>query len=219
MISWRSAGTASSCSPSASRASISYSSAAARNSSSRTVSATAEGAARQVLERLAAPEAERGPQFLQGNVGVDRPRRREPRGRCADEELEAVGVERVGLDVEEVSGTHRAQRRPVGARSQPDGAAQVGHLHLQGVDGIGEHLLAPDLLDEGVHGSHLPQPQQQRRQQGERSSLPEGEQAPIVPHLEGAEDRELHRGEGNDGQQIRVSDLTAGEQGVQRSSP
>ena len=128
-----------------------------------------------------------------------------------------MGVERVGLDVEQVSGTHRAQRRPAGARSQPDRAAQVGHLHLQGVDGIGEHLLTPDLLDEGVHGSHLPQPQQQRSQQGERSSLPEGEQTPIVSHLEGAEDPELHRGEGNDGQQILVSDLTAGEQGDQRS--
>ena len=153
----------------------------------------------EVLERLAAPEAESGPQFLQGNGGVDRPRRSEPRGRCVDEDLEAVGVERVGVDVEQVSGTHRSQRRPIGARSQPDGAAQVGHLHLQGVDGIDEHLLAPDLLDEGVHGCHLPQPQQQRRQQGERSSLPEGERTPIVPHLEWAKDRELHRGEGNDG--------------------
>ena len=49
---------------------------------------------RQVLEWLAAPEAERGPQFVQGNLGVDRPRRRQPRRRRADEELEAVGVER-----------------------------------------------------------------------------------------------------------------------------
>ena len=32
------------------------------------------------------------------------------------------------------------------------------------VSGIGHHLLASDLLDEGVGGSHLPKPQQQRRQ-------------------------------------------------------
>ncbi len=85
---------------------------------------------RQVLEWLAAPEAERGPQFVQGNVGVDRPRRRKPRGRRADEDLEAMGVERVRVDVEQVPGARCAQRRPDGAGSQPDGAAQVRHLHL-----------------------------------------------------------------------------------------
>ena len=172
---------------------------------------------RQVLEWVAAPEAESGPQFVQGNVGVDRPRRRQPRRRRADEGFEAAGVERVRIDVEQVSGAHPAQRRPAGARSQPDGAAQVRHLHLQGVDGVGQHLLAPDLLDEGVHGRHPPQPQQQRRQEGARSSLAEGEQPPIVANLEGAEDSELHRGEGNDGRQVAVSDVTARRQGDQRS--
>ena len=67
-----------------------------------------------------------------------------------------MSVERRWLDVEQVPGAHGAQRRPTSARSQPDGAAQVRHLHLQGVDGIGQHLLAPDLLDEGVGRSHLP---------------------------------------------------------------
>ena len=128
-----------------------------------------------------------------------------------------MSVERRWLDVEEVPGAHGAQRRPTGARSQPDGAAQVRHLHLQGVDGIGQHLLAPDLLDEGVGRCRRPQPQQQRRQQGARSSLADGEQTPIVPHLEGAEDGELHHGEANDGQQIPFSDLTARQQGLQRS--
>ena len=174
MISWRSAGTARSCSPSASRASISYSSAAARNSSSRMVSATVEGAARRSWSGSprqrprAARSSCRATEALTGRGAASRV------AAGADEDLEAVGVERVGVDVEQVSATHRSQRRPIGARSQPDGAAQVGHLHLQGVDGINEHLLAPDLLDEDVHGCHLSQPQQQRRQQGERSSLPEG---------------------------------------------
>ena len=111
------------------------------------------------------------------------------------EALEAVEIEGVGGDLHDVAGLAPGDRDAFVAGEQ---LPELRDVDLEAVIGAGRCLVAPEPLDELVHGAHAPVPEQQHRQ--ERPGLPaaERERTTLLGHFEGTEDLELHTSSSGD---------------------
>jgi hypothetical protein len=110
--------------------------------------------------------------------------RRGPGGR--DQAAEAVQVDLVGLDVEQVPGAHPTDRDTV------EQAAQPVHVHLEVLPRRARRLLAPDRLHQPGYGD---QPARLQQQRGEHVALlgrAEVQRPAAGPRLDRAEQPEFH---------------------------
>ena len=124
----------------------------------------------EVGERLATPERERAVRVALGN-----------------EALEAVDVELVGVDADEVAG--RPGDDPVGA----DRPAKRVHVHLERARRARRRLLAPDPVDQAVGRDDVVGVEQELREQGARPRPAERDRRTVVSdHLQRPQQPELH---------------------------
>ena len=131
-----------------------------------------EGLVREVRERRPTPERE-------CLAEVVRPGLREP--------LEAIDVELVGLDADEVP--RRTGHDPVGAEGVPERV----DVHLQRVRRARGRRLAPDPVDEPVGGDGLVRNEQELGEQRPRPRPPERHgHAVVAEHLQRPQQPELH---------------------------
>ena len=129
-----------------------------------------EGLVRDVRERRPAPERER----LGGRS-------------LRDEPLEPLDVQLPLLHAQQIAG--RARDDAVGAES----LSQCVHVHLQRARAARRRLLAPDAVQQTVHGDDLVRVQQEQREQRPRP-LPTESHRPtvVVHHLQRPQQPELH---------------------------
>jgi hypothetical protein len=110
-----------------------------------------------------------------------------------DQPLEAADVHLVGADVEPVAmgGGHEHARRAL-LPLRLERLAQGGDLGAQRARRLLRRGLPPERGGETVGRDHLVRVQQQGAEQGSLPGTPQGEPVLPVPHLEGAENPELH---------------------------
>ena len=133
---------------------------------------------RELGQRGAAPELERAPE-KRPSLG--------PRGtpRVGEELLEAVRVDLLSSDLQDVAGSARDESlRPEELSERDDRVLQRRRRGLR-------RLLAVELVDELLRRDDAPGAQEQRDEERALPRPPEGDLALLVPHLERAEDPEL----------------------------
>src|SRR5829696_1028185 len=130
---------------------------------------------REVAERWPAPQVERLA-ALERVAPLER------------EALEALSVKLAGVDVQHVASTARNHD----VLAEP--LAEARDVHLDGLSGRVGRLLAPQLVDQAVHGDGLAAVEQQDRQYSSLFASSERDQPPFVFSLEWAQYAELdHR--------------------------
>jgi hypothetical protein len=138
----------------------------------------------QVGQCRAAPQVER-PSQERGGVRVDA--RAQPSPPFADQLLETMRVDVVGVDRQPVPDAVELERPGRQVTSQP------GDVRLDGVDGAGRRLVAVLAVDQSVHRDHPARVQKQHDQQRTRSWPADGDHLAVGrPHLQGAQDAEPH---------------------------
>ena len=132
----------------------------------------------EIGERRAAPQRQRLPKPVRGN-------RRRGRVGLARQLLEAVQIERRGIDLDRIAATAR------GDDVAAEDLAQVRDVALEQVDRGLRRLVAPHLVDQGARRHHLACAQQQHGEDGPLARTAELEPTPDRPCLERTEDTEL----------------------------
>ena len=125
---------------------------------------------RQVGERVAAPEGQRGLVL----AGSGQP-------------FETHNIDRIAWDVGEVAppGGHQHRRR--------NDLAQLRHVLLQGLRGGLRRMVRPHVVDEGIDGYHSARLDQQPRQDGALARPPQVQRRAVPQHLQWPEKPELKR--------------------------
>jgi hypothetical protein len=136
----------------------------------------------EVGQRGAAPQRERRPEVVRrggGGAGAQR------RSAFVEVAPEAVEVDGVGLDLQEVPG--RAGDEDVGLQD----LAQGGDVDLDELDGGSGRPLAPQLVDDPVARHDLVRVEQQQSQQGSLLRRPEPDRRTVHHRLQRAQQPEL----------------------------
>ena len=127
---------------------------------------------------------------LEGEVGERLPppeRERAVRVAVGDQAREAVDVELVGVDADDVA--RRPGDDPVGA----DRPAERVHVHLERARRARRRLLAPDPVDQAVGRDDVVRVEQELREQGARPRPAERDRRTVVSdHLHRPEQPEFH---------------------------
>jgi hypothetical protein len=105
--------------------------------------------------------------------------------------LEAVEVELVGLELQDVTGRAGDERLLGGPVRASEQLAQPGDVAVQRRRGGLRWLLAPELLDQPVAGDDLVRVQQEESEKGAALPSAELEGSAAIPNLEWAEQPEL----------------------------
>ena len=142
-----------------------------------------EALARQIGERLAAPELEGRPQYAGGLFGA--PLLEEPAAFGA-ELLEPEQVELLRGDREHVSGPSGLEHL-MGLEQPP----QPRDVLVNRARGVVRPVVAPELLDQPVARDDGPRPEQQQREQAALLDSAEAKPPLAFPHLEGTENAEV----------------------------
>ena len=199
--------------PSASSASIRCSSATSRSPSSRARSATACGAsrARRTASPARAPGRHRARPPPLRDVAADRGRSdrcQDCRSRCRARTSASrmLGIRCVVGDPERVARGHGDQHGGRGPAfpGRLDGAAQAGHVRLQGRAHPRRWSVAPEQVDDRVDRDRTAAGEGQRGHQRSLLGRPQVDRAPVQLHLDRAEDCHLHlRSIGTPGRRAR----------------
>ena len=139
----------------------------------------AEALEREILERCAAPQCERGAQQLDAS-------RRRRRLRFCDEPFEPREIERLRVDAQHVA--RGIVPDSLGADRLPETRDRV--LERRGCRP--RCRFAPELVDQTIARDGLVRVQQQVREQCAREPPLQPEAAAVVDHLERSEDPKLH---------------------------
>ena len=142
-----------------------------------------EALARQIGERLAAPELEGRPQDAGGLFGATL--LEEPAAFGA-EPLEPEQVELLRGDREHVSGPSGLEHL-MGLEQPP----QPRDVLVNRARGVVRPVVAPELLDQPVARDDGPRPEQQQREQAALLDSAEAKPPLAFPHLEGTENAEV----------------------------
>ncbi len=137
----------------------------------------------EVRERRASPERQRVAEPLRR---VGRQAAGEQAPSLVHEALEAVEIELVGLDPDDVAG--RSGRQHVLRKR----LAQSRDVDAQRSGGVLGRVLAPELVDQPVGGNDLVRVEEEHGEKRTRLEAAEGDLAAFVPHLERSQDPELH---------------------------
>ena len=138
---------------------------------------------RELGERRAAPEGERLRQLLRGMLGISSGKTRSPLGH---EALEAVEVDAVGRELEQVARRARVQQA-LGER-----LAELGDVDLDGLRGAVRDVVPPEVVDEAGDPNRAVEVQDQDGQQrAALATAQRNELAAVADHLERTEDPEL----------------------------
>ena len=137
----------------------------------------------EVGERGAPPQRQRLAQPLRG-VGRQAAGAQTPR--LVHQPFELVEIEIVGLDPDQVA------RRPRGQHVLRKRLAKSRYMHVKRLVGALRRVLAPELVDQPVGGDDVVGMEQKHREKRARLGTAEGDLAAFVPHLERAQDPELH---------------------------
>ena len=140
--------------------------------------------------RLLEPRRLRLRERLEGEVGECLPapeRERAVRVAVGDQAREAVDVELVGVDADDVA--RRPGDDPVGADRPPERV----HVHLERARRARGRLLAPDPVDQAVGRDDVVRVEQELREQGARPRPAERDRRTVVSdHLHRPEQPEFH---------------------------
>ena len=140
--------------------------------------------------RLLEPRRLRLRERLESEVGECLPtpeRERAVRVAVGDQAREAVDVELVGVDADDVA--RRPGDDPVGA----DRPAERMHMHLERARRARRRLLAPDPVDQAVGRDDVVRVEQELREQGARPRPAERDRRTVVSdHLDRPEQAEFH---------------------------
>ena len=124
----------------------------------------------EVGERLSAPERERAVRVAVG-----------------DQACEAVDVELVGVDADDVA------RRPGDDPVRPDPPPERVHVHLERARRACRRLFAPDPVDQAVGRDDVVRVEQELREQGARPRPAKRDRRTVVSdHLDRPEQAEFH---------------------------
>lgn len=146
-----------------------------------------DGSARSPVERGSAPQRERlGEQGarLDGVAGLGQ------LPRLAHPGLDLVDVDPMLAEVEDVAGVG-GDDQVVDAGRGAEGLAQRGDTDGDLVPRGGRWLLAPDGLDEGVHGDHSVQSDEEHRQHGALTATTKSDGLPVHPYVQRSEQPEV----------------------------
>jgi hypothetical protein len=105
-----------------------------------------------------------------------------------DQPLEALRVELVGCDVEQVAAPVVADALRVAER-----LAQLGHVDLNAARGAGPAFSSPDVLDQPLGRDHLTAPDDQRREQRALLVASQRTRLTVQPHLQRSQDPDVER--------------------------
>jgi hypothetical protein len=103
------------------------------------------------------------------------------------EALEAVQIERVRLDPDDVAG-RSGRQHVLGER-----LTKARDVDPQRVGSALGRVLPPELVDQPVGGNDLVGVQEKQSEKSAQLAPAEGDPAAFVPHLERSQDPELHR--------------------------
>ncbi len=142
---------------------------------------------REVGKSRAAPEAQRLAKSACCAPGITR--RRSSSG-VRDESLEAVQIQLVGLELDDVAG--RTRRDGVG----PEHLAQIRDVALEHDLHGPRRLLPPELVDDAVGCHHLVCVQEKKCEHRALLRAAEGKRPSALPRLERSENSEVHRSAG-----------------------
>ena len=137
----------------------------------------------EVRERRAPPQRQRVAEPLRR---VGRQAAREQAPPLVHQPLEAVEIELVGLDPDDVAG--RSGRQHVLRKR----LAQPRDVDAQRGGGVLGRVLAPELVDQPVSGNDLVGVEEEPGEKRTRLGPTQGNLASPVPHLERSQDPELH---------------------------
>ena len=137
----------------------------------------------EVRERRAPPQRQRVAQPLRR---VGRQAASEQAPPLVHQALEAVEIELVGLDPDDVAG--RSGRQHVLRKR----LAKSRDVDPQRGGGVLGRVLAPELVDQPVSGNDLVGVEEEHGEKRTRLGPAEGDLAAFVPHLERSQDPELH---------------------------
>ena len=168
------------CSPSSSRVSACSSSAVSRCSSRRSAAVRANSSSTK--------SANAGPRH-RASASVSR----FVRVRGSALWRARVGVDGAGRDHELVAGRAGDHQVPAAGRGVLQRPAQLPHLVLQDAGGVARQPLAPQVLDQPVHGHGPATVDQQRGEQSTHLQLRHPHRPPLIrPHRQRAEHPETH---------------------------
>ncbi len=107
------------------------------------------------------------------------------------EPLEDVLVQGVGWDLRQIA--HAMRGDDLGEARAVEGPAQRGDIGLQHATGGRRRVLLPDRLHQPLDADRAAGVEEQGGEQGARLGAPESDLPPVVPHLDRAQEPELHR--------------------------
>ena len=145
-----------------------------------------------VVQRLPAPERQRGAEVLERGLHVLAGSAGEPVASRGDGALEAVGVDGSRVEVEEVAPADGPERRRRTAGRELEGLAQVRHLDVERVHGVRRDVVSPTALDDDVGRDGAGAADEKREEHRPGAAPPNLHDLASPANLERPQEGELH---------------------------
>jgi hypothetical protein len=148
-----------------------------------------EGLVRELVKRWSSPLVQTSRQQPRGFGGISLGHSPSP---LLDLLLEDLEIELVGLNPKEIPRrtSHEDITSSISSRSKR--LAHLRDVHLEGMPGRSESTFSPQRIDQAIGGYHLIGMQEEDGEESPLLRSSKGECLPLLPHLERAEDPELH---------------------------